>query len=264
MTIAETCSNDSSEDILMHDGKDIAKDQSPLQSTILYEKDSSATPSDEQSSAIYQKDKLESIFYNSQNGVLEISPANMFQSEKQKTLSLNADHVESEVYEQDKLEDVFKQGRTDGNNSGEFAFGFLSKPEMTAAESCGNMAPFSFGLVPNTDTSGLQSRQKSIEESSNNRQLDSDANKNVQSDQELMYLSKKRQVKRKKFTEHELDKYEDLFFSLNEGPQILNDLDGMKQEATNQELWQKERQILTSDWKRKQKAALSRKGKKGS
>jgi hypothetical protein len=69
-------------------------------------------------------------------------------------------------------------------------------------------------------------------------------------------------VKRKRYSEQELDEFEDLFFSFNEGPQILKDLDGMKQEPGNQELWQKERLILTADWKRKQKAALSRKGKR--
>lgn len=64
------------------------------------------------------------------------------------------------------------------------------------------------------------------------------------------------------FPESDLDKYENMFFSLNEGPQILKDLDAMKQNEENQEKWQKERLVLTADWKRKQKSASSRKPKK--
>jgi hypothetical protein len=56
--------------------------------------------------------------------------------------------------------------------------------------------------------------------------------------------------------------FENLFFSLNEGPQILKDLEGMRHNEENQERWQKERQVLTDDWKRKQKSTLSKKGKK--
>ena len=63
------------------------------------------------------------------------------------------------------------------------------------------------------------------------------------------------------FSESDLNDYEDLFFSLNEGTQILKDLDAMKQDEDNQNLWQKEREQLTSDWKRKQKSAQSRRVK---
>jgi hypothetical protein len=69
---------------------------------------------------------------------------------------------------------------------------------------------------------------------------------------------------RKTFSKIELDEYEKHFFSLNEGPQILSDSDGMKNNEENQERWQKERAVLTADWKRKQKSALSKKGKKKS
>jgi hypothetical protein len=36
----------------------------------------------------------------------------------------------------------------------------------------------------------------------------------------------------------------------------------MRHNEENQERWQKERQVLTDDWKRKQKSTLSKKGKK--
>jgi hypothetical protein len=248
--------------------EDEDEDETTQQTAMLHEKDSSGDPSDEQSTTtadaefntvpandIYQQDKLEDIFNNSRNGVPDVSLGKLFQSEEQK-----ADHVKSEVYEQGKLEDVFKRGRADVEQSGGFAFGFLSQPEVTTASKDSGHAPFSFGFVSSTDVPDLI--QTSFEDSSNGCRLDTDSGKPVSTEQELGERPRNKQVKRKRYSEQELDIFEDLFFSLNEGPQILKDLDGMKQEPGNQELWQKERQILTADWKRKQKAALSRKGKK--
>lgn len=212
--------------------------------------------------AIYQQDKLEDLFCDSRNGVPAISLTNLFESEEQEQMSHN-DHVEGEVYEQDKLEDVFKQGK--GKQSGGFTFGFVSQSEAAAVDnSRGSMAPFSFQFAPSLDGSEVNSIQRKSEESSNDRRLDSDSNacKSLSIEKEMEERPRKEQTKRKRFSEQELDKFENLFFSLNEGQQILNNLDGMKQDMGNQELWQKERSILTADWKRKQKAALSRKGKK--
>lgn len=251
--------------------KDDDEDET-TQTAMLHEKDSSGNRSDEQltttadakgaavpANDIYQQDKLEDIFNNSRNGVPDVSFGELFRSEEQNSLSHKTDHVESEVYEQDKLEDVFKQGRADVEQSGGFTFGFLSQPEVTIANEVSGQAPFSFGFASGTDVPDLV--QKSVEESHNICRLDTDACNPISTLKELGERPRNKQVKRIRYSEQELDKFEDLFFSLNEGPQILKDLDGMKQETGNQELWQKERQILTADWKRKQKAASSRKGK---
>ena len=213
--------------------------------------------------AIYQQDKLEDIFSDSRNGVPAISLTNLFESEEQEHVSHN-DHVEGEVYEQDKLENVFKQG-SEGTQSGGFTFGFVSQSEAAAVDnSRGSMTPFSFRFAPSLDGSEVNSIQRKSAESSNDRRLDSDSNacKSLSIEKEMEERPRKEQTKRNRFSEQELDKFENLFFSLNEGQGILNNLDGMKQDTGNQELWQKERSILTADWKRKQKAALSRKGKK--
>ena len=49
---------------------------------------------------------------------------------------------------------------------------------------------------------------------------------------------------------------------MNDGARFMSDLDAMKNDNDGQDQWQKEKEILTADWKRKQKAALSRKVKK--
>jgi len=64
------------------------------------------------------------------------------------------------------------------------------------------------------------------------------------------------------FPQSVLDEYENLFFSLKEGPRIIADLESIRNDKEVQDQWQKEREVLTADWKRKQKAALSRKVKK--
>merc|ERR1712051_265449 len=179
------------------------------------------------------------------------------------------------VYEQDKLEDIFKQskGVSDINAGvGGFAFGFQSElPDEKAAVDGGSSAPFSFGFEPNitakNDNDPGSPPQESLEKNTND--LEPKSVDTVQSSSTLKATEVPKfeppQRKRRmgmRFPESDLDAYEEMFFSLNEGPQILKDLDAMKTDEESQERWQKERLVLTADWKRKQKSALSKKVKK--
>ena len=157
-----------------------------------------------------------------------------------------------DVYEQDELENVFKQSRqqTSTNAAGGFSFGFQVPTEATS-EQKSQTASFAFGF--NVSDEPKVDKDPEIH------------NPPVVSEETEVAVEEKRakQVRRVglSFPESDLDDYEDLFFSLNEGHQILKDLDAMKQDEENQNLWQKEREQLTSDWKRKQKAAQSRRVK---
>ena len=161
-----------------------------------------------------------------------------------------------DVYEQDELENVFKQSRQETITSaaGGFSFGFQVPTEATSEKNNQSTSTFSFGFnvsdepkvdeEPTTDVPPVTSEEAAVAV-------------------EKKKATATKQVKRVglTFPEKDLDDYEDLFFSLNEGPHILKDLDAMKQDEENQNLWQNEREQLTSDWKRKQKSAQSRRVK---
>ncbi len=162
-----------------------------------------------------------------------------------------------DVYEQDELEHVFKQSRqqTSTSAAGGFSFGFQVPTEATS----GQNTSFSFGF------------NVSDKKPNTNEDVDKDPMTDslpITSEEAEVSVEDKRAPTTERarrvgltFPESDLDDYEDLFFSLNEGPKILKDLDAMKQDEDNQNLWQKEREQLTSDWKRKQKSAQSRRVK---
>lgn len=222
---------------------------------------------------VYEQDKLDDIFKEAREGKTEsFSLAGLFRAEESKDQHVNNEEsMKGDVYEQDKLEDVFKQARAAGNaGAGGFTFGFQSQlpadSKATGGAESSAAASFSFGFdlgktnrtddkhpIPPSPESTQGIRANSLEAHEVKRVLPTPVK---EADEQA-----KRRIKRvgMAFPESDLQKYEDMFFSLNEAPQILKDLDGMKQNEENQERWQKERQVLTADWKRKQKAALSRK-----
>lgn len=186
---------------------------------------------------VYEQDALEEIFKHARGEQSDsFSFGNLFQTEEKLEVG-----NEQEIYEQNKLEQVFKQSRR-GGDCRIFSFGFINNQtsEMAIARN-GSSVQFS------SETTSK--------------------NENIASIEPLSEIQERQSIKlhgRKTFTKSEMDEYEKYFFGLNEGPQILSDLDGMKNNEENQERWQKERAVLTADWKRKQKSALSKKGKKKS
>lgn len=165
-----------------------------------------------------------------------------------------------DVYEQDELENVFKQSRQQATTSaaGGFSFGFQVQTEATSEQSNQNTSSFTFGF-------NVSEKPKVDEEF--DKELTTDKPSVAPEEAEVTVEEKRAPTTERAkrvgptFSESDLEDYEDLFFSLNEGPQILKDLDAMKQDEDNQNLWQKEREQLTSDWKRKQKSAQSRRVK---
>ena len=210
---------------------------------------------------VYEQDKLEDVFRQAREGKSgSFSLANLFQDKAQTT-------ADDDVYEQDKLEDIFKQARGDDSDNvdgRDFSFGFQSQlPEESA--------PFSFGFNASATSKSDEvqsSPQKSTKHRCDEHDVEVDAGQTYGITKGEVAVETKDtlfQRKRRKgmsFPESDLDKYEEMFFSLNEGPQILKDFNAMKQDEANKEQWQKEREVLTADWKRKQKSASSRKVKK--
>lgn len=163
-----------------------------------------------------------------------------------------------DVYEQDELENVFKQSRqvASTDTAGGFSFGFqvpteATKPDIEQSNQSTSSFAFGFRDDPKVDKDPTTADSPPVI---------FDKVEDVAEEKIAPATERVRRVGLS-IPESDLDDYEDLFFSLNEGPQILKDLDAMKQDEDNQNLWQKEREQLTSDWKRKQKAAQSRKVK---
>ena len=162
------------------------------------------------------------------------------------------------MYEQDELENVFKQSRqvASTDTAGGFSFGFqvpteATKPDIEQSNQSTSSFAFGFRDDPKVDKDPTTADSPPVI---------FDKVEDVAEEKIAPATERVRRVGLS-IPESDLDDYEDLFFSLNEGPQILKDLDAMKQDEDNQNLWQKEREQLTSDWKRKQKAAQSRKVK---
>jgi hypothetical protein len=195
---------------------------------------------------VFDQDKLEDIFKKACGEMPSFSLRNLFDTEEKIQLSKPEVIDERDIYEQDKLEDVFKQARGDRAGAGGFTFGFPNQQLVeNAVDGDGGSAPFSFGfdLVTRKNaekvTCGLEIESDAIQEMSNAMETEG---------------RPRNKLSRGRFSESELDVFEKLFFGLNEGPQILKDLEGMRHNEENQERWQKERQVLTDDWKRKQKS----------
>lgn len=209
------------------------------------EEEKAATYAEENSAPakdIYEQEKLDDIFKQSREGKSSFSLTNMFQTDDNKN-----------VYEQDKLESVFKEARAD--SSGGFSFGFQSELPHDSIPADDDKGGFSFGFDTgnNTSTENEGPEENNTTTDTAPQALPTSMEEAAVHDQPKAKSSTKRR-KGMRFPESDLDKYEDMFFSLNEGPTILKDLDGMKQNEANQEQWQKERLILTADWKRKVKA----------
>lgn len=204
---------------------------------------------------VFDQDKLEDIFKQARGEMPEsFSLGNLFDTEEKNQPSKPEVTDEREIYEQDKLEDVFKQARGDSAGTGGFTFGFPNQQSVeNAVNGDGGSAPFSFGFDLVT--------RKNAEEGTCGPEIESDAIQKMSTALETEGRPRNK-LSRGRFSKSELDVFENLFFSLNEGPQILKDLEGMRHNEENQERWQKERQVLTDDWKRKQKSTLSKKGKK--
>ena len=172
------------------------------------------------------------------------------------------------IYEESKLENVFRAARdawqgkaqtketsnaTNQPTTGTFSFGFALGPnddqELTTDKKGGE---FSFAF----DLPG-QGSQNEIAESDiprPSRVTDMDID-----DEELARESQEAERRRGLLFPNEIiEKYRADFFACNNGNQIMNDLEGYRNDERDTQEWQSERQSLTLDWKRKRKHAQSR------
>ena len=74
--------------------------------------------------------------------------------------------------------------------------------------------------------------------------------------------SAKRRRRGMSFPQSLVDELEASFFRMNEGKRVLDDYEAMKDDVESQNAWNEERKLLTMDWKRKQKHAISQKQKR--
>uniref|UniRef100_A0A7S2XNS1 RRM domain-containing protein n=1 Tax=Attheya septentrionalis TaxID=420275 RepID=A0A7S2XNS1_9STRA len=178
------------------------------------------------------------------------------------------------LYEQDKLESIFLEARQTGKKSGSgFQMSSLFKTELpeeaiqsTDPSSESNTGGFGFSFqLPDTDTAPPPEKHSSTTTTESNMEVDGTSLK-VHQDQE-----RKKEIKpvssslkrcRSSFSKQELDTYEAAFFAMNEGPHVLYDLEGAKQDPTSHENWLEERRTLTFDWRRKEKYAQAKRQKK--
>ncbi|KAL7466752.1 hypothetical protein ACHAXS_007044 [Conticribra weissflogii] len=218
---------------------------------------------------VYEEAKLEDIFKKARDGKSEtFTFASMFQNDQ--NTSQPDEEGKGDIYEQDKLEEIFKRARDDNTNgSSNFASGEIFNHQIpesrmndveNGTDKISGSFSFGFGFA-NQDESEENPDQK-IPEKKNEIEVNHRLASQLSGESMVnSFYPLKRRVGLT-FPEEDLDIYVERFFRLNEGPRILEDLEAMRNDPENQDLWQKERQTLTADWKRKQKQALSRKGKK--
>ncbi len=232
-------------------------------------------PSDLDDREVYEQDKLEDVFKQARGddarmggfafGFLNQESGNNVDDEEDKNYPTPKpnDHDEREIYEQGKLEDVFKHARYNDAGTSGFTFGFLKQePGANIVDVDGGSLGFDHA-TRGTLERGTFNGETKADAIQNAASMTEEAASEMIPEIEVKERPRNKKTRgRKSFSQSDLDEYEKLFFSLNEGPQILGDLEGMRHNEENQEQWLKERQILTDDWKRKQKSALSKKGKK--
>jgi hypothetical protein len=193
---------------------------------------------------------------------------------------------EERLYEQGKLEDVFRQARDawqtpqiqqmagiedkiaglskSTDTAGSFAFGFdlgLAQPTGSQADAPAPKTPSQsggFGFSFDLEDNALISTR--IEES-NSDPIDPTGETSM----EIPFANNDHDkaaivpmVRRRHFPDKVLDSYVSLFFSMNDGKRMAEDPEGFDRDESVKEQWNKERQALTLDWKRKRKHAVVR------
>eukprot|EP00536_Pseudo-nitzschia_multiseries_P012869 jgi/Psemu1/33319/gm1.33319_g len=201
------------------------------------------------------------------------------------------------VYEQDKLENVFRDARDawgtedtsksavakssgttenadESSGKGAFSFGFNfddhSDKSNTQSSNADNSAnkPFSFSFsVPDQEQTNLNQQETVTERteqkgndfvnttSPSTREGDFNAD---DGDVDMTDDNSAPPQKGLTLPDGDLQKYVDNFFACNNGVRIMQDPEGFRNDEGERSEWNKERQTLTLDWKRKRKYAVTR------
>ncbi|KAG7369623.1 hypothetical protein IV203_027369 [Nitzschia inconspicua] len=211
------------------------------------EEQDTTLPAAENLSAIYEQDKLESVFRDARNAwdkhtptqpmtPLESSPSTMEPSTSTGGFSFGF-----------KLDDAPKQ---DVRNS--------SEPSSSSSAAA---AGFSFSFNLPSDSAG---HEKEVTDSADaptqqreNKIHSSDETRNEQSFEDTSAVGRPPRLGLE-FPREDLLQYVDNFFSLNNGQRIIHDPEGFRSDPQEREAWNQQRLVLTADWKRKRKYAMSR------
>jgi hypothetical protein len=157
------------------------------------------------------------------------------------------------IYEQGELEQVFLGAREQGTaapainsptNEG-FSFGFQLQEEPKSQD---DKSAFSFSF--------------SVPEAAGRKDSAAQVVENAEPDKAPDEPKRKRPRRGICFSEEDMDHYEELFYSLNDGKRMREDPEGFRSDRRVQESWEKQRRILTEDWKRKRKYAQAQKKKR--
>uniref|UniRef100_A0A7S3Q2F1 RRM domain-containing protein n=1 Tax=Chaetoceros debilis TaxID=122233 RepID=A0A7S3Q2F1_9STRA len=202
--------------------------------------------------------------------------------------SNTGDEIEAQkkqVYEQGKLESVFQQHRTDAGNTGFkvsslFSFdidGDKPKKSESSSQQPGNSSTgFSFSFQPDAKKEAVVTSPKEETATSPKENViiaeklkptiasnNSAAERTEISTNPQVELKKLKKRRGLCFSTDELDKYEKLLFGLNGGIEgVLAAQKDPQIEEENQNRWHDERRVLTLDWKRKQRYAVSQRKKR--
>lgn len=199
----------------------------------------------------------------------------------EKVMAIPTEKTTSQLYEQQKLEAIFKEHNKPEYSSGsKFTFSFdqaespciVNKPSHTsvnASNSSGGTFSFSFNLpednskaetkvtqLPNTSCFGTLVGDK-VTEHDNNQLKESDSTPLIaqESRSSTSYIIQRQGAM---FAQSDLEKWENEFFSLNEGYKIKS----QEEIDKDKELWHQERRALTLDWKWKHSRAVAHRNKK--
>jgi len=230
----------------------------------------------EDNEQIYEQKKLEDVFQQKRSGGgrTDFQLGFQFDLDEAKENRESASDVitkakenDEKICEQKKLEDVFQQKRSGGGRT-DFQLGFQFDLDGTkeniksdsAREASGNFS-FSFDT---SSKNNIESTLKSEDTtnstkngpSTNPQSMDVDSNEN----EKTIVLPSRMGLN---FSASELSDLESKFFNMNEGvDEILAMMDDTNKKESDEAIWEEERNVLTLDWKRKQKYAQSRKNKK--
>ncbi|KAG7345650.1 hypothetical protein IV203_033181 [Nitzschia inconspicua] len=208
-------------------------------------------------------------------------------NEKQDTRLPAADNL-SAIYEQDKLESVFRDARNAwdkhtptqptmtpfesspstmelSTSTGGFSFGFKldDAPKQDVRNSSEPAAPAGFSFSFNLPSDSAE-HEKEVTNSADaptqqieNKIRSSDEQRNERSVEDTSTVERLPRLGLE-FPREDLLQYVDNFFSLNNGQRIIQDPEGFRSDPQEREAWNQQRLVLTADWKRKRKYAMSR------
>ena len=179
---------------------------------------------------------------------------------KQEQVGIQQTEKMKNVYEQGKLEDVFRRSRkqvtvpdsdTPRDTGGEFSFGFQVDAPAPRPNNESNEFSFSFRLLESSNDPANADAILTSPETVENK---------MDENNEPSHTKKHRMGPF--FPEEDIEYYVKHFYALNDGKRIQEDFEGFRNDPKVEQDWDRQRRILTEDWKRKRKHAQNKRRKR--